>query len=61
MLVFYTKNKPNTPLSLFSDLNCNTACASNCFKPKTKCCKKYKKKGVNCKRCPLVFSLKDLN
>ena len=22
---------------------------------KTKCCKKYKKKGKTCKKCPLVF------
>ena len=23
------------------------------FKPKKKCCKKYKKKGKACKKCPL--------
>lgn len=53
MIVFYTAKK-----SIFSIENasvCNSVCTSNCIKPKNKCCNKYKKKGVNCKRCPKVL------
>ena len=28
---------------------------SSCIKPKSKCCNKYKKKGINCKRCPNIL------
>jgi len=58
MIVFYTHQKKATQVvSLLQD-TCDTTCAANCLKPKSKCCNKYKKKGVNCKRCPLTVSLK---
>lgn len=56
MLVFYTEdNSVNSVVSISLESR-NISC-SNLTKPKTKCCKKYKKKGVNCKRCPLTFDL----
>ena len=36
-------------------INCDLRCGVNCLKPKKKCCKKYKKKGINCKRCPKIL------
>ena len=53
MIVFYKIQKPIIQLDNIS--SCDTACASNCLKPKSKCCNKYKKKGVNCKRCPHIL------
>ncbi len=37
---------------------CDAVCSSNCIKPKSSCCNKYQKKGINCKRCPLTFDIK---
>ncbi len=53
MIIFYTENK--TPIVLQSETVCDAVCTSNCIKPKSKCCNKYKKKGVNCKRCPNIL------
>lgn len=53
MIVFYTKNTPTISISDISV--CDSICSSNCLKPKSKCCNKYMKKGINCKRCPKVL------
>ena len=53
MIVFYTKSAP--VISISNESVCNSACSVNCIKPKAKCCNKYKKKGINCKRCPNVL------
>lgn len=53
MIVFYTQEK--SPIELHSNTICDAVCSSNCLKPKSKCCNKYKKKGINCKRCPNVL------
>jgi len=51
MIVFY---KQQPILKQQESLSCNSVCTSNCIKPKNKCCFKYKKKGINCKRCPSI-------
>lgn len=53
MIVFYTTEKPI--IQLEQESGCSAACVSNCLKPKSKCCNKYKKKGINCKRCPHIL------
>lgn len=53
MIVFYTSEKPTVKLS--DDSICEKSCSSNCIKVKSKCCNKYKKKGINCKRCPHIL------
>lgn len=53
MIVFYTSEK-SIEINA-SPLVCDAVCGSNCIKPKSKCCNKYKKKGINCKRCPHVL------
>lgn len=53
MIVFYTEIKPT--ISLSNTSVCDSICTSNCLKPKSKCCNKYKKKGINCKRCPNIL------
>lgn len=53
MIVFYTPEKPIITLSDTSI--CENICSSNCLKPKSRCCNKYKKKGINCKRCPHIL------
>lgn len=54
MVIFYKENiKTHSVISLST--TCDNACASNCIKPKSKCCNKYKKKGINCKRCPNIL------
>lgn len=53
MIVFYTQEK--SAIAYTSNNICDAVCTSNCIKPKSKCCNKYKKKGVNCKRCPNVL------
>ena len=61
MIVFYQPQvKKITPVVTIpkQESGCSAACSSNCLKPKSKCCNKYKKKGINCKRCPLTFELK---
>jgi len=58
MIVFYTEHKKATPVVSLVQETCDVACTANCVKPKSKCCNKYKKKGINCKRCPLTVSLK---
>jgi hypothetical protein len=59
MIIFYKENKKVTPILSMQEIEtCTTACSSNCIKPKSKCCNKYQKKGINCKRCPLTFTLK---
>ena len=51
MIVFYKENKPT--INLQENTFCDSVCSSTCgLKPKSKCCFKYKKKGINCKRCP---------
>ena len=58
MIIFYKQaNKTTNVVSLIAN-TCDAVCSSNCIKPKTRCCNKYKKKGVNCKRCPLSIDLK---
>ncbi|WP_075343499.1 hypothetical protein [Tenacibaculum agarivorans] len=57
MIVFYTPKKEKVT-QLYTQKACDTACAANCIKPKSKCCNKYKKKGINCKRCPLTVDIK---
>ena len=54
MLIFYT---PETPTIILNNevQSCDKFCVSNCLKPKSKCCNKYKKKGINCKRCPNIL------
>ncbi len=51
MIVFYTQKKP----AVSNSYSCDAVCSANCIKPKSKCCNKYKKKGINCKRCPNVL------
>lgn len=58
MIIFYSENKAIKPLVFLETKACGSSCSSNCIKPKTKCCSKYKKKGINCKRCPLTFDVK---
>ncbi|WGH74861.1 hypothetical protein P8625_12360 [Tenacibaculum tangerinum] len=62
MIVFYLETKKITATKPVKKLQeatiCNAICTNNCGKPKSKCCNKYLKKGVNCKRCPLTFNLK---
>lgn len=53
MIVFYTENKPT--ISIPNASICDNVCNANCITPKSKCCNKYKKKGINCKRCPNVL------
>ena len=53
MIVFYTKSTPVIAIS--NEVVCNSTCSVNCIKPKSKCCNKYKKKGINCKRCPNIL------
>ena len=53
MIVFYTQNK--SPQRTLEVTTCKNVCTSACMQPKGKCCNKYKKKGINCKRCPLTF------
>lgn len=53
MIVFYTK--PATTIQLAEITVCNDMCSKNCLKPKNSCCNKYKKKGINCKRCPHIL------
>ena len=49
MIVFY---KDSTKIRNLTNISCENSCTSPCIKPKSKCCLKFKKKGVNCKRCP---------
>ncbi len=64
MIVFYQdiKKLMSVSSSELTNINirnsCSDLCSSNCVKPKNKCCNKYLKKGINCKRCPLIFELK---
>lgn len=58
MIIFYTDIQKTTPVVSLASNICDAVCSSNCIKPKSKCCNKYKKKGVNCKRCPLSIALK---
>ena len=58
MIIFYKETRKATPVVTLASNTCDVICSSNCIKPKNKCCNKYKKKGVNCKRCPLTVSLK---
>lgn len=57
MIVFYKEHSISNPIIPIAK-TCDTACATSCLKPKSKCCNKYKKKGINCKRCPLTFEVK---
>ena len=59
MIVFDTQNKKALPVvSMQQEAVCTSICTANCIKPKNKCCNKYQKKGINCKRCPLTFDIK---
>lgn len=58
MIIFYPEIRKATPVVSLTSSTCDAVCSSNCIKPKGRCCNKYKKKGVNCKRCPLSFSMK---
>ena len=52
MIIFYTEQTQVKQLNISS---CDKACDASCIKPKSKCCFKYKKKGINCKRCPNIL------
>jgi glyceraldehyde-3-phosphate dehydrogenase/erythrose-4-phosphate dehydrogenase len=54
MLIFYKKETPLIQLQEQTDV-CDASCITNCLKPKSKCCNKFKKKGINCKRCPHIL------
>ena len=54
MIVFYTEKRLLNITPETTSI-CDSICTSTCIKPKNKCCNKYKKKGVNCKRCPNVL------
>lgn len=57
MILFYTENKKVMPIvEQQQEKKYVAICSSNCMKPKSKCCNKYQKKGINCKRCPLIYS-----
>ncbi|MCD8439865.1 hypothetical protein [Tenacibaculum finnmarkense] len=70
MIIFYTQNKdvkkltpiipiqPKVVAKVLTATSCSSVCSSSCIKPKTRCCNKYQKKGINCKRCPLTFDIK---
>ena len=58
MIIFYKETQKTTPVVSLLNNSCNSVCSSNCIKPKGKCCNKYKKKGINCKRCPLTVTVK---
>ena len=60
MIIFYTTIRESNPIISMASKSsiCDTICATNCIKTKNKCCNKYKKKGINCKRCPLSLELK---
>lgn len=54
MIIFYKEHiATKTVISLST--TCDNVCSASCIKPKSKCCNKYKKKGVNCKRCPNIL------
>ena len=53
MIVFYATKK--SVITLQETLSCSSTCNAKCIKPKSKCCYKYKKKGINCKRCPNIL------
>lgn len=53
MIIFYTAKQPI--IEFKSDSICDSICNSTCIKPKNRCCNKYKKKGINCKRCPNIL------
>lgn len=54
MIVFYTQITPT--IQLPQAAICDSICSSSCgLTPKSKCCNKYKKKGINCKRCPNIL------
>ena len=54
MIVFYTEKKPLVSVTRTATV-CDNECSLNCIKPKSRCCNKYKKKGINCKRCPNIL------
>ncbi|MFV0248016.1 MAG: hypothetical protein ACK5H1_03515 [Tenacibaculum sp.] len=62
MIVFYIKTK-NPPKAILlktpqiKAVSC-TDSVSSLDKAKHKCCYRYLKKGINCKRCPLIYKLK---
>ena len=58
MIVFYQQIRKTTNVVTLTSKGCDVVCASNCIKPKNKCCNKFKKKGIACKRCPLSHQLK---
>ena len=53
MIVFYTPSKPI--IELTQTTVCDNVCSAKCITPKSKCCNQYKKKGINCKRCPNIL------
>ena len=54
MIIFY--KEPNSKIEpLIATSVCDNICNSSCITPKSKCCNKYKKKGINCKRCPNIL------
>ena len=54
MIVFYTEKKALVSIANATAV-CDKVCTSNCLSAKSKCCNKYKKKGINCKRCPNIL------
>lgn len=52
MIIFYSEK---TNIKQLVSSSCVSECSASCIKPKNKCCFKYKKKGINCKRCPNIL------
>ena len=44
----------NSNNALPIDLGLNTPCSIEVSGKKTKCCEKYKKKSIHCKKCPKI-------
>lgn len=58
MIIFYEQTNKTAPIVSLASKTFDTVCSPNYIKPKNKCCNKFKKKGINCKRCPLTSCLK---
>jgi len=58
MIIFYEQVRKTPPIVSLKPKVCDAICSSSCVKTKSKCCNKYKKKGINCKRCPIAMKLK---
>ncbi len=60
VIIFYKKKCveiQTNSLDLVCETFCDKSATCSTIKMKKKCCFKYKKKGVNCKRCPRNFEV----